>query len=97
MLIHAGDMTNEGTVKEIQAQIDWMATLPHKEKIIIAGNHDSFFDPRSRKAEDAGKKLDFKGIHYLRNKSVTLKFKGGRKLKFYGAPDIPFIGGSEHA
>jgi len=28
---------------------------------------------------------------------VTLKFKGGRKLNFYGAPDIPFLGGVEHA
>lgn len=97
VLIHAGDMTNAGTVQEIQAQIDWMASLPHREKIIIAGNHDSYFDPKSRKPEDKGKKLNFRSIHYLENKSVTLKFKGGRKLTFYGAPDIPHIGGDEHA
>ena len=97
VLIHAGDMTNAGTVQEIQAQIDWMASLPHREKIIIAGNHDSYFDPKSRKPEDKGKKLNFRSINYLENKSVTLKFKGGRKLTFYGAPNIPHIGGDEHA
>jgi len=97
VLIHAGDLTNAGTVKEIQAQLDWIATLPHKEKIVIAGNHDSYFDPKSRREEDKGKKLNFRNIHYLEHKSITLKFKGGRKLNFYGAPDIPKCGGSDFA
>jgi len=52
LLIHAGDLTNAGTIEEIQKQIDWLNTLPHKEKIVICGNHDSYFDPSSRKAED---------------------------------------------
>jgi len=96
VLIHAGDMTNSGTVQDIQAQIDWIASLPHKEKIIIAGNHDNYFDPKSRKTEDRGKKLKIPtSIHYLENKSITLRFKGGRKLNFYGAPGIPRIGGSD--
>lgn len=97
VLIHAGDLTNAGTVEEIQAQINWLNSLPHREKIIIAGNHDSYFDPKSRKTEDKGKKLNFKGLHYLHNQSVTLKFKGGRKLNFYGSPDIPQCGGSDFA
>jgi predicted phosphohydrolase len=97
VLIHAGDLTNAGTVEQIQAQLDWIASLPHREKIVIAGNHDSYFDPKSRKAEDKGKRLNFKGIHYLENKAITLKFKGGRKLNFYGSPDIPKCGGSDFA
>jgi hypothetical protein len=97
VLIHAGDLTNAGTVQEIQAQLDWLASLPHREKIVIAGNHDSYFDPKSRRSEDKNKKLNFKGIHYLEHKAVTLKFKGGRKLKFYGSPDIPQCGGSDFA
>lgn len=84
-------------MEQIQAQLDWIASLPHREKIVIAGNHDSYFDPKSRKAEDKGKRLNFKGIHYLENKAVTLKFKGGRKLNFYGSPDIPKCGGSDFA
>ncbi|TVY48820.1 putative rhamnogalacturonate lyase C [Lachnellula occidentalis] len=97
LLIHAGDLTNAGTVEQIQAQLDWLASLPHREKIVIAGNHDSYFDPKSRKAEDKRKKLNFRSIHYLENKAITLKFKGGRKLNFYGSPDIPQCGGSDFA
>lgn len=78
-------------MQEIQAQIDWIDSLPHREKIIIAGNHDYYFDPKSRMPEDKGKKLNFRSLHYLEDKSVTLKFKGGRKLTFYGAPHIPHI------
>jgi hypothetical protein len=94
VLIHAGDLTNTGTVKDIQVQLDWIASLPHKEKIVVAGNHDNYFDPKSRLEEDKGKKLNFRNIHYLERKAITLKFKGGRKLNFYGAADSPKCGGS---
>ena len=97
VLIHAGDLTNVGTVEEIQAQINWLDSLPHREKIVIAGNHDSYFDPKSRKGEDKGRKLNFKRLHYLHNQSVTLKFKAGRKLTFYGSPAIPQCGGNDFA
>ena len=43
VLIHAGDLTNNGTVAEIQDQIDWLSTLPFKHKLVICGNHDSAF------------------------------------------------------
>ncbi|KAL3420140.1 rhamnogalacturonate lyase C 5 [Phlyctema vagabunda] len=99
LLIHAGDLTNAGTLAEIQAQIDWLDTMPHHHKVFIAGNHDSYFDAKSRKAEDkgSGKRLNFRSLHYLEKKAVTLKFKGGRKLNLYGAADIPECGGSDNA
>lgn len=100
LLIHAGDLTNDGTLEDIQKQIDWLNSLPHKEKIVICGNHDSYFDPSSRKAEDrAGKKhlIWPKNVHYLQHQSLVLKFRGGRKLNFYGSPDSPQCGGSDFA
>lgn len=99
LLIHSGDLTNEGTLKEIQAQFDWLASLPHKYKVVLAGNHDSYFDPKSRRSEDTGpgKKLDFHNIHYLQNQSVQLRFKAGRTLNIYGAGDIPQCGGTDFA
>jgi hypothetical protein len=100
LLIHSGDLTNNGTISEIQSQIDWLDSLPHKEKIVICGNHDSYFDAASRKEEDRkpGKKLRWpKNMHYLENQALTLKFKGGRKLNFYGSPDIPACGGASFA
>ncbi|WYZ45367.1 hypothetical protein EsH8_VIII_000683 [Colletotrichum jinshuiense] len=97
LLIHAGDLTNAGTAADIQAQLDWLAAQPHQHKILVCGNHDSYFDPSARLPEDRGKTLDFKGIRYLVRDAVTLEFKGGRHLKIYGAPDIPACGGSEMA
>ncbi|TDZ37718.1 putative rhamnogalacturonate lyase C [Colletotrichum spinosum] len=97
LLIHAGDLTSTGAVADIQAQIDWLASFPHQYKILVCGNHDSYFDPSARLPEDRGKTLDFKGIRYLVRDAVTLEFKGGRRLKIYGAPDIPACGGPENA
>lgn len=99
ILIHAGDLANAGTVSEIQAQVDWLASLPHREKIVVAGNHDSFLDPSSRSASDAGRRIDWADVHYLQHSSITLAFPNhdNRKLSIYGAPGIPQCGGGEFA
>lgn len=99
LLIHAGDLTNAGTVEDIQAQIDWLASLPHRHKILIAGNHDSWFDVRSRKSDDTknARRPDFRGLQYLQNSSVSLEFSDARKLVIYGAADLPACGGDDFA
>ncbi|KAF7323637.1 Metallophos domain-containing protein [Mycena kentingensis (nom. inval.)] len=40
VLLHTGDLTQHGTLRELKATMDWLRTLPHKIKIVIAGNHD---------------------------------------------------------
>ncbi|MCJ1254549.1 hypothetical protein MMC24_002364 [Lignoscripta atroalba] len=99
VLIHAGDLSNLGTTEEIQAQINWLVSLPHPHKIVIAGNHDSFLDPRSRYASESKKALDWRKIHYLQHSSITLAFPEhlNRRLNVYGAPQIPECGGPEFA
>ena len=123
LLIHAGDLTDNGNVTEIQTQIDWLASLhhtkykPHKDCppdhahlpaiafrgyqhiVVICGNHDSYFDPRSRSQHDrkSGKKLDWGPITYLEHSSASLTFNGNRTLRLYGAPQIPKCGGKEFA
>lgn len=52
LLIHAGDLANDGSVREIQAAVNWLRSLPHKHKVVIGGNHDGYFDARSRLEED---------------------------------------------
>ena len=99
VLIHAGDLTNVGSVAEIQAQIDWLSSLPHLHKIAIAGNHDTYLDPRSRPTlsrSDQTGTLNWRNIHYLQHDSVTLTLED-RKIIVYGAPQIPACGGSEFA
>ena len=99
LLIHAGDLCNVGNPAELNAQIAWLASLPHKHKIVIAGNHDAFLDPRSRRTlskQDRSGNVDWRGVQYLQHSSTTLAFPG-RTLKIYGAPQVPELGGPEHA
>lgn len=99
LLIHAGDLTNSGSADDIQKQVDWLASLPHRHKVVIAGNHDSWCDVTARLAQDKreAKRVDFRGLCYLQDGSVTLDFHNGRKLNVYGAADIPACGGSDFA
>jgi predicted phosphodiesterase len=75
LLIHAGDLTIDGSVAEIQKQIDWLASLPHKEIVVISGNHDTYLDPRTRPSlsdEQREGTIDWKRIHYLQHRRLTL-------------------------
>jgi len=47
ILIHAGDLTGRGTLPEITAVDEWLGRLPHRHKIVIAGNHDFLFEENS--------------------------------------------------
>ena len=40
ILIHAGDLTNVGKAMEIAEAGEWLRSLPHKHKVVIAGNHE---------------------------------------------------------
>ena len=93
ILIHSGDLTNDGTVEDIQKQLDWLNRLPHSVKIVVCGNHDYYFDPHSRKPEDvqSAAKPDFGNIIYLEGKKTVQKING-RRVTIYGAPDIPECG-----
>ena len=44
VLIHAGDFSHCGLPHEVEAFNDWLGSLPHKHKIVIAGNHEITFD-----------------------------------------------------
>jgi len=98
ILIHAGDLTDDGTVESIQKQLDWLKRQKHPVKIVIAGNHDSWFDPKSRKDEDVKtlRKPNLQGLTYLESTGCSPEIRG-RTINIFGVPDIPTIGPREHA
>ena len=108
ILIHAGDLTNLGSLSEIQRQIDWLKSIHaatarggFESILVIAGNHDSYFDSRSRSNHDRqpGQKkraLDWGPVTYLEHSSARVTIRG-RTLNVYGAPQIPKCGGREFA
>ncbi|KAK4114857.1 Metallo-dependent phosphatase [Canariomyces notabilis] len=44
VLIHAGDLTNQGTYSELSSAVEWLEKAPYEAKIVIAGNHDITLD-----------------------------------------------------
>ncbi|KAI6656489.1 Metallophosphoesterase domain-containing protein 1 [Oopsacas minuta] len=44
VLIHAGDFTQRGLPQEVTKFNEFLGRLPHKYKIVIAGNHDISFE-----------------------------------------------------
>lgn len=90
LLVHAGDLTQNGTVEELQRQLDWLNQQPHQHKVVIAGNHDIALDDAKHielgRQAGAASRLWCGSIHYLQDSTVSLKFRGGRTLVVYGSP-----------
>jgi Icc-related predicted phosphoesterase len=81
MIIHAGDMSGRGTIQEISNFLQWYAELPHKYKILIAGNHDKFCEENPALMREL---CDDFGIDYLEDESITIKH-----VKIHGSPRTP--------
>lgn len=81
LLIHAGDLSGHGKESEIEDFNAWLGTLPHKYKVIIAGNHDFLFERNPLKAE----KLISNAV-YLNDSSVTIE-----GFKIWGSPISPWF------
>ncbi|PYH43190.1 metallophosphatase domain-containing protein [Aspergillus saccharolyticus JOP 1030-1] len=44
VLIHAGDLTNHGSMAELRRTMDWISAADFEVKIIVCGNHDVTLD-----------------------------------------------------
>jgi len=89
ILIHAGDFTYKGKIEEIQKFNNWLGTLPHKHKIVIAGNHDLTFDVdycnrKNIKVDAHDTKNLLTNCIYLQDSEVTVE-----GLRIYGSPWQP--------
>lgn len=83
ILIHCGDMTGRGQFQELSKFNYEISQLPHKHKLVIAGNHDLGLENDPALARSA-----LTGVTYLQDSGVELM-----GLKFWGAPWQPEFGG----
>jgi predicted phosphohydrolase len=79
VFVHAGDICRGGDLDELRAAAEWMAGLPHRHKVIVAGNHDWAFVH-----EPAAARGLLGGMTYLQDAEVTLD-----GIRFYGSPWQP--------
>jgi predicted phosphodiesterase len=82
VLVHAGDLTKRGTLLEIAAAGDWLRSLPHARKVVIAGNHDFGFEREPQAARAALGS----GFDYLEDSGVVID-----SVSFWGSPWQPWF------
>lgn len=85
ILIHAGDHTYRGTEGESKWALSWLSALPHKHKIIIAGNHEVGWQKTTKRYFIL---KQFLNLTYLHNSAVTIE-----GIKFWGSPIQPCFHG----
>ena len=81
LLIHAGDVSQGGQPEEIRAFADWFAALPHRHKVLIAGNHDFLFERESEHARTL-----VTNAVYLCDEAVEIE-----GLRIWGSPWQPWF------
>ena len=79
VLIHAGDCLGAGTLDNVEDLNDWLGTLPHRHKIVIAGNHDWVFQEAPEFARGA-----LTNAIYLEDNGVEIE-----GIRFWGSPWTP--------
>lgn len=82
VLILAGDLTARGSASEGADLLAWLAALPHRHKVVVAGNHDHWLD--NPRAADVVAQA---GAHYLLDAEVCVA-----GLRVWGAPWTPTYG-----
>jgi 3',5'-cyclic AMP phosphodiesterase CpdA len=81
LLIHAGDLTRRGGLDEIAAADAWLGSLPHRHKVIVAGNHDFGFEQRPDEA-----RARVRSALYLEDAAATVE-----GLRIWGSPWQPWF------
>jgi Icc-related predicted phosphoesterase len=82
LLVFAGDLMNGGYEDEVSLVRDfnaWLGGLPHKHKVVIAGNHDRLFESNPKYAQSL-----ITNATYLENSGTEI---GG--FKIWGSPQQP--------
>lgn len=79
LIIHSGDVSGNGTFREVLNFLQWFSQLPYKSKVFIAGNHDFAFEKKMIPITELPE-----GVTYLEDSIVTID-----NLKIYGSPYTP--------
>jgi predicted phosphohydrolase len=80
VFIHAGDLLRGGTFDELRLVLPWLQSLPHRHKIVVAGNHDRCFEWN----RDASVAALGAGFTYLEDSAAVID-----GVRFWGSPWQP--------
>ena len=81
VLVHAGDFTRRGAMGDVTRFNEWLGTLPHRHKVVIAGNHDWCFQLFPDRARS-----ELTNAIYLEDEATEIE-----GVRFYGSPWQPWF------
>ena len=97
LLLHAGDITlgfgprdKDTLISKLEEALVVFAELPHKHKVLIAGNHDFLFQDYPDIAKEMVARHIDQGVIYLQDSSCALSIEG-KDYKIYGSPWQPWF------
>ena len=80
VLVHAGDLLRGGTLRELERGAEFLASLPHRHVLFVAGNHERCFESRDEEA----RALLPPNVTYLCDAGATID-----GVRFWGSPWQP--------
>jgi Icc-related predicted phosphoesterase len=83
VLIHAGDFCGRGLLHEVQDFATWLGALPHKYKVVVAGNHDAFVE---KNTHEARRIFAAANVQLLLNEPVQIE-----GFRVWGSPVTPMF------
>jgi predicted phosphodiesterase len=86
VLVHAGDVSGRGSLKEIEEFLAWFNELPYTHKIMIAGNHDFWFERTTAFVVNEMLQEKYPNIVYLNDTGIEID-----GIKFWGSPVQPWF------
>ncbi|KAI5369795.1 putative calcineurin-like phosphoesterase domain, ApaH type, metallo-dependent phosphatase [Septoria linicola] len=99
VLIHAGDLTNQGSLNEIRKAAKWLGEADFAAKIVVGGNHDLSLDPEytlkhdsgwrvvPTEAEECRQLMNDTNVVYLQHAHATVHVPGKDvALRVFGSP-----------
>lgn len=103
ILIHAGDLTSQGSLSELRKTVEWIEAAPYEVKIVVAGEHDVTLDEdfyheygsyfHNQDLQDAGacRALfeDCPSILYLEHGAASVRLRSGARFRVFGSPYSP--------
>ena len=84
-ILHSGDISSRGSRTEVEAFLEWYNELPYTHKILIAGNHDFFFE-QAPEYEIESLLSKYPNITYLNDSGVEID-----GVKIWGSPVQPWF------
>jgi len=82
MIVHSGDFSSRGEPGEIAYFLKWYADLPHRHKVLIAGNHDFLAET----APSIFRGMIPDSVVYLEDSGVEIE-----GLRIWGSPIQPWF------